>query len=79
MDKHAFGSAGISRNEIETTDESVSRVREASGTVQLVSYKMRQLSAIANWVATYAERALLHSYQLVTVPTYAQVFSCNNR
>ena len=48
MDKHAFDSAGISRNEIETTDESVSRVREASGTVQLVSYKMRQLSAIAN-------------------------------
>ena len=45
---HAFGSAGTSRNEIETTDESVSRVREASGTVQLVSYKMRQLSAIAN-------------------------------
>ena len=47
VDKHAFGSAGTSRNE--TTDvESVSRVREASGTVQLVSYKMRQLSAIAN-------------------------------
>ena len=44
---HAFGSAGTSRNE--TTDvESVSRVREASGTVQLVSYKMRQLSAVAN-------------------------------
>jgi len=46
---HAFGSAGTSRNEIETTNvESVNRVREASGTVQLVSYKMRQLSAIAN-------------------------------
>ena len=30
-------------------------------------------------VATYAERALLHSYQLVTVPTYAQLFSCNNQ
>ena len=46
---HAFGSAGTSRNEIETTNvEPVSRVREASGTVQLVSYKMRQLSAIAN-------------------------------
>jgi len=49
VDKHAFGSAGTSRNEIETIDESVSRVGEASGTVQLVSYKMRQLSAIANW------------------------------
>ena len=44
----AFSSVGTSWNKIKSTNESESQVGEASGTVQLVSYKMRQLSAVAN-------------------------------
>ena len=45
----AFSSAGTSWNKIESANvESESQVGEASGTVQLVSYKMKHLSANAS-------------------------------
>ena len=45
----AFSSAGTSWNKIESTNvESESQVGEASGTVQLVPYKMKHLSANAS-------------------------------
>jgi len=54
----AFSSAGTSWNKIESTNvESESQVGEASGTVQLVSYRMKHLSANASWDCHLCEKS----------------------